>query len=212
MVSTGTHKRGRIEETPDSIGSCEKTGCEEVSLVFSSSFDQDETDGTFCLMRPPKSQKEVNVLEEGLQNDSLCIAGDVGGEAVLVMKDSTYTLIRSETSNAMLVASPPGFGSDSSTRDGVQVIVANCPSVIELEKAHTTAGKLREVLPMYGNSVGINGRINDEHGLSINKLSEIIHMRFVGLKWTRIFHSRHHHWFKMHLKIPPPRGVCVVCS
>ncbi len=110
---------------------------------------------------------------------SLCIAGDVGGEAVLVMKDSTYTLIRSETSNAMLVcenkgvillywvapfscvffgiicvannhisyttlavmqqvASPPGFGSDSSTRDGVQVIVANCPSVIELEKAHTT--------------------------------------------------------------------------
>ncbi len=35
------------------------------------------------------------------------------------------------------VASPPGFGSDPSSTDGVQVIVANCPSVIELKKAHT---------------------------------------------------------------------------
>ncbi len=36
------------------------------------------------------------------------------------------------------VASPPGFRSDPSSTDGVQVIVANCPSVIELKKAHIT--------------------------------------------------------------------------
>ncbi len=100
---------------------------------------------------------------------------------MLVTKDSTYALIRSETSNAMLVrengeggysfvlgcpifmhyvwnnlrdnnhssysstlavmeqvASPSGFRDSSTTTEGFQVIVSNCPSVIELEKAHTT--------------------------------------------------------------------------
>ncbi len=40
---------------------------------------------------------------------SIRIAGDVDGEAVLVTKDSTYTLIRSETSNALLVCENKGI-------------------------------------------------------------------------------------------------------
>ncbi len=62
MVSIGNHKRGRIEEMPDSIIRYKDTGREEISLVFSSSFDQDEIHGTFCLMRPPKSQVGVSAL------------------------------------------------------------------------------------------------------------------------------------------------------
>ncbi len=41
---------------------------------------------------------------------SLYISGDADGEAVLVTKDSTYALIRSETSNAMLVREDGGGG------------------------------------------------------------------------------------------------------
>ncbi len=44
------------------------------------------------------------------------------------------------------------------------------------------AGKLHEVLLKYGSSVGSNGKISEEHGITINKLSETIHMRLVGLQ------------------------------
>ncbi len=139
-----------------------------------------------CYHHHSSSYRDL-VLTPSNYSLSLYISGDADGEAVLVTKDSTYALIRSETSNAMLVredgggghtfilgysilmrsfwnnlcdnnesylpystlailqqvASPPGFGRDSSTTEGIQVIVANCPSVIELEKCHTTVSSMR---------------------------------------------------------------------